>query len=70
MSVPHIRFDERDVEMELWIGLRRRQSGSQVKAAGNGYSPILPPLRHVSTLPKYYSMITRNPTLKTFWYDS
>jgi len=47
-----------------------RQSGSQVKAAGNGYSPILPPLRHVSTLPKYYSMITRNPTLKTFWYDS
>ncbi len=45
---PHVRFDERDVETELWVGLRHRP---EAKATGNSYSPILPPPRHVSTLP-------------------
>jgi hypothetical protein len=34
--VPHVRFDERRWETELWYGLRHRRLA---KAAGNGYSP-------------------------------
>ena len=33
--VPHVRFDERGWETELWHRLRHQQ---MVKAAGNGYS--------------------------------
>ena len=34
-AVPHVRFDERGWETELWHRLRHQQ---MVKAAGNGYS--------------------------------
>ena len=33
---PHVRFDERGEETELWCGVRHRQLA---KAVGNSYSP-------------------------------
>lgn len=46
---PHVRFDERGGETELWREPRHRR---WAKAAGNGYSSCLSPPRPSSTLPK------------------